>query len=90
MKKWISTKGGRELLEILLKLSDIRRLKIEIDWKEEEKEEEIIEKIEISTSSYPKLELLDLSDCRLTDQQLLGILEGLQDISHDAPAELGA
>ncbi len=79
IKNWKSSIAKAELLEFLLRFKNIKKLKVGIEWERENHEEGVIEIIERATGSYTNLGNLDLSSCRLTDELLLKILEGLRD-----------
>ena len=79
VKAWPSSKGGAALAALLKKFKNSKRLKIEISWEREKEEEEIIKAIGSAVGASSHLEELDLSNCRLTNQRLLGMLEGLHD-----------
>lgn len=68
IRNWQSSRMTENLLELLLKFSKVKTLKVEIDWQKEEDEGGISEVVERVTSSYSKLINLDLSNCRLTNQ----------------------
>jgi TPR repeat protein len=79
VKGWSSSKGGVALAVLLKQFKQCKRLKIEINWEREKEEEEIIRAIGDAVGASAHLEELDLSNCRLTNQRLLRMLDGLQD-----------
>ena len=77
VKNWMSSRGNTELLEILTRFTNIKKMKIQMKWVKENEENEFIECIERAVRFYPNLHELDISDCRLTNQTLLNILQNL-------------
>jgi Leucine-rich repeat (LRR) protein len=91
IKDWKVSVGFKPLIELLEPFRNIKSFKLKIDWTHWDEEENLARLMRKTILLYENLETLDISNCRLTDENMREIMESIQypeklrvlDVSHN-------